>query len=354
MHRRTFLSLLGSAALKAQTGQGLPPELVRHIETLIAGEMSRQSIPAFSVAVAAGGELRWSSGYGLADLENFVPARALTANRTASVGKPMTAVAVMQLVEAGKLDLDTPVSRYLPAVNGRTGGTTLRQLLGHIGGIRAYRDETELNSTRHYWSLGEALSVFQNDELVADPGTKYSYSTYGYVLAGAAAEAVAGVPLREYMRVNVFERAGMVNTRLDDTFAIIPNRARGYARNKDGQLRNARLLDTSNRWPGGGFVSTVEDVVRFALAFAGGKLVSESTEELMLTPLTLTGGDRTTYGLGWGVGTLDGKRVASHSGGQAGVSTLLKLLPEQKTAVAFMCNLQEAKFPFADEILRAI
>ena len=337
---RTTTLLLAALPLVAQ---GLPPARQQEIEKLITQEMTRQSIPAVSVAVAAGGEVLWTAGYGMADVENFVPARASTVYRTGSVAKPMTAVAVMQLVEAGKIDLDAPIHRYLPTFPHKPWPITIRQLLGHLGGIRHYSSVEEMNSTRHYRDLDSALRIFQDDPLLAEPGTRYTYSTFGYVLLGAAVEHASGMRYVDYLRQRIFQPAGMERTRQDHLYAIIPNRARGYAMNSNGQLQNCSLADTSNKIPGGGLVSTAEDLVRFALALRKGSLVKSSTVEQMFQPQRLKDGRVSNYGLGWFILSNEGRRIVGHTGGQQGVSTMLGMMPREGIAVALMCNLEKGE-----------
>ena len=229
--------LLAVSALYSLSAQGLlPPARQQEIEKLVAQEMSRQNLPGLSIAVAVNGELAWSAGYGLADLENFVPAKALTMYRLASVSKPITAVAVMQLSEAGKIDLDHSIRRYVPTFPAKPWTITVRQLLGHLGGIRHYENSEEINSTRHYPDMLSPLKIFQNDPLVAEPGTRFHYSTYGYVLLGEAVESAAGQRYLDYVRSRVFVPAGMERIRQDHVFAVIPHRARGYVINSGGQL----------------------------------------------------------------------------------------------------------------------
>ena len=131
----------------------------------------------------------------MADLENFVPVKTSTVLRTASIAKPVTATAAMQLVEAGRLDLDAPVEKYVPEFPRKPWPVTMRQLLGHLGGIRSYRDQGESLNTRHFSTLRDAVRVFAADDLASEPGTRYTYSSLGFVLAGAVVEAVAGFRL---------------------------------------------------------------------------------------------------------------------------------------------------------------
>ena len=332
--------------------QGLSPTQIRDVEALITAEMSREHIPGMSVAVATKDGSIWSNGYGMSDLENFVPAKASTEYRTASIAKPMTAVAAMQLVESGGLDLDVPIQRFVPKFPSKQWPVTMRQLLGHIGGIRDYRDGLERYITKHYSSLSDAIEVFAQDPLVHEPGTKYLYSTFGFVLAGYVVETVAKQPYMTILQHRIFEPASMKNTVADDVYTIVPNRSRGYQRQADGTVLNAALADTSHKIPGGGLLSTATDIVRFARAVGEGKLLKKETVEQMWQPLRTADGRSTGYGLGWGIGALGTHRLVSHSGGQAGVSTMLRYLPDDRVAVALMCNLEGRKLDsLADSLL---
>jgi CubicO group peptidase (beta-lactamase class C family) len=336
------LILLATLSHHAQVRRGALAEKLDRIEKAISSEMSRQNIPGLSVAIATDGALRWSNGYGLADLENFVPAKASTVYRLGSISKPITAVAVMQLAERGKLDLDAPVQKYCPAFPQKQWPVTSRQLLGHLAGVRHYNSDAEFGSTRHYQTLVEGLSMFKDDPLLHQPGTKYSYTTHGYAVLGCVVEGASGMTFKDYVNENIFKPAGMDRIRVDDVFEIIPNRAQGYAQTQSGLLRNSALADTSYKIPGGGFCSTVEDLVKFALAVQSGKLVQPQTLEQMWTKQKTADGKETSYGLGFGIEERNGLRIVSHGGGQQRVSTMLYLVPEKKITIALMLNLEGA------------
>jgi CubicO group peptidase (beta-lactamase class C family) len=331
---------LASFAVAAQVPSRLPSEKIKKIEAAISAEMANSHIPGLSVAVVLGNELRWSSGFGMADLENNVPAKATTVYRLGSISKPVTAAAVLQLVERGELDLDAPVQKYCAAFPEKNWPVTTRQLLSHLGGIRHYKSEGEFASTRHYSKLTETLDIFKDDSLLHEPGTKYSYSTYGYNLLGCVVEGASGQSFVAYLSENVFKPAGTTAMRDDDVYAIIPNRAQGYQRARSGELRNSGLADTSIKIPGGGLVSTVEDLARFAIAMQTGRLVSKETRDRMWTRQKTRDGKETNYGLGWVVGARDGVKEVQHGGAQQRVSTFLYLLPEKGAAVALMTNLE--------------
>ena len=355
-----FLAVSASGQSSPKTAQSKPldAETINKIESVIRAEMARQGIPGLSVAVAVEGETRYSGGFGLADLENRIRANATTVYRTASIAKPMTATAVMLLAEQGKLDLDTPIQKYCAAFPEKPWPVTARQLLGHLGGVRHYTSQGESSGTKHYFTIEESLKIFKDDALLHEPGSKFHYTTYGYSVLGCAIEGAAKTAYEEYMYDNVFKPAGMTRTRSDDHFIIVPDRARGYLkldeqtysqlpaavqrRVKVGQVYNAQLHDTSMKIPGGGLVSTAEDLVKFGLASMKGVLVKQASLEQMWTPQQTKDGNKTTYGLGWGVGERAGLKIFTHSGGQAGTSTLLHVLPEKGIVIAAMCNLEGA------------
>lgn len=351
-----------SSSLSAQSTSPLSPEQITKIENAISTTMSRQSIPGLSIAVVENNQIRFQRGYGVADLENSVPAKSFTVYRIASVSKAMTAVAAMQLVEAGKLDLDAPVQKYVPGFPVKAHPNTTRQLLTHLSGIRHYK-QGEGEQTVRYPTLTEALAIFKDDPLLHEPGTRYTYTTFGYTLLGSVIEGAAGMNYSDYMRERVFKPAGMTETQFDDHYSIIRNRAEGYTPRVwgrfDGNYRNDILMDASYKLPGGGFLSTAEDMARFAIAVQSGVLVKPETLKLMWTNQKTRDGKETGYGYGWYIGgrpnratpgtTTAGAAVkpapsaelsVSHGGVQAGFTADLWLLPEKKFAVVILTNLE--------------
>jgi serine beta-lactamase-like protein LACTB, mitochondrial len=333
---------LATAQLRAQSSTELPAATIASIERAVTTEMSKQDIPGLSVAVVTDNQLRWSNGYGLADVENFVPAKSSTVYRLGSISKPITATVVMQLVERGKLDLNAPVQKYCPAFHQKQWPVTSRELLGHLGGVRHYNEKERVEYTTHFDSVASGLSVFKDDPLIAEPGTQFHYSSFGYNLLGCVVEGASGQSFADYIRQNIFVPAGMDHMQVDNVFALIPNRARGYAKDKDGNLENSELMDSSYKIPSGGLCSTAVDLVRFAIAIEASKLVKPETLAEMFTSGKTRDGKETGYGFGWGIGELDGTRMVAHGGGQSGVSTHLLLLPDKGIAVAVMCDLEEA------------
>jgi CubicO group peptidase (beta-lactamase class C family) len=325
----------------AQNNPILPASKVEKIETEIAAWMAKFKAPALSVAVVADNKLAWSKGYGLANVENQVSARNDTVYRIASVAKSITAVAVMQLVEKGKIDLDAPIQKYCSAYPEKQWTITPRQLLVHFAGVRHNKLE-EVVSTKHYNTINDAVGAFKDDPLLQEPETKYSYSTPGYVLLGCAIEGASGASYLDYLKENIFKPAGMTRTGLDDVYTIIPNRAAGYRSALSGVIQNSMLHDTSIKVPAGGLVSTVEDMARFAVAVSGGQLVKPETLEKMWTKPKTRDGKESGYAVGFLVGKQNGQKRVFNDGSQAGTRTYMFMLPKEKFAVVLMTNLEKA------------
>jgi len=304
----------------------------------LAKEWLARGIPGFNVAVAIDGKIIYSEGFGYADLEQRVPAWQITKFRIGSVSKPLTSAALMKLVEQGKIDLDAPIQKYVPTFPDKGALITPRMLAGHLGGIRHYK-ENEVDNQKHYDSVVAGLERFQNDPLVVPPGTKFSYSSYGYNLLSAAMEAAAGKPFLEFEQEQVFTPLGLLNTSADQPADIIPQRARFYSGAKGVPTRNSMFVDNSYKWAGGGFISTSEDLVRFgSVLFQPGYLKAESLA-MLFTPQKTKDGKETNYGMGWFIGkSKSGKRIFEHSGGSVGGTSDLILYPDTHMVVAFVCN----------------
>lgn len=332
---------LGSATRPASSAP--PAAVIDKIERAISTAMFQGRIPGLSAAIVTDRQLRWSNGYGMADLENFVPAKAVTVYRLGSISKPITATAVMQLVEQGKLDLDAPVQKYCPAFPTKRWPMTSRELLGHLGGVRHYDQKEEAAEyTSHFTSVADGLAVFKDDPLLAEPGTEFRYSSFGYNLLGCVVEGASGEPFAAYLHEHIFVPAGMDHIQPDDVFQIIPNRARGYALRADGLVRNSDLMDSSYKIPSGGLSSTVIDLARFAIAIQSGVLLKPETVSQMFTSQKTRDGKATGYGLGWGIEDNAGVKAVGHSGGQSGTSTDLLMRPGIGLVVVVMCNLEGA------------
>lgn len=295
-------------------------------------------VPGVSITVMKKGEIVFSEGLGYADLEQRVPVDpARTKFRVGSVSKPMTAAALAKLYEAGKIDLDAPIQTYVPSFPKKEHDITLRQLAGHIAGIRHYKGD-EFLSAENYETVMEGLDIFKDDPLLFKPGEKYSYSSYAWNLISAAIEAAAGEEFLSYVDRVVFDELGLESTVADHVDSLIPYRTRYYERTGSGDIINAPFVDNSYKWAGGGFIATTEDLAKFGHAHIKEGYLKQTTLDLWRRSQQTSDGKPTNYGIGWRSGEFGGKKWFGHSGGSVGGITQLIIYPEEEVVVAILTN----------------
>lgn len=360
--RASFLALIGVALLQAATAFAQAPAAASSRSALLAEpyaeaksnadrqakEWIARGIPGISLAVAVDGKIVYSEGFGYADLEQRVPVWPTTKFRIASISKPLTAVGLMELVQAGKVDLDAPVQKYVPSFPDKGATITVRMIAGHLGGIRHYKDD-EFLIQKHYESVLEGLKIFQDDPLVSPPGTKFNYSSYGFNLVSAVIESASGENFLACMQGHVFAPLGLVHTTADQNTQIVEQRSRFYELPKDAPIHNAPYVDNSYKWAGGGFLSTAEDLVRFGSAMLQPGILNAQSLRTMLTSQKTASGEETGYGIGWGVQkTPSGKLIYEHSGGAVGGTSQLIVYPESHVVIAVIANLSGATWKRAE------
>jgi serine beta-lactamase-like protein LACTB, mitochondrial len=288
--------------------------------------------PGLGVAVAADGNLVWSSTCGFADRERRVPVARTTRFRIGSVSKPITAAAAARLVRNGRLELDAEIQKYVEFPR-KSGPITLRQLGGHLAGIRHYRGREAL-STRRYRSVKASLAIFARDPLVAAPGTKYSYSSYGFNLLGAAVEQAAAKPFGAAVGELVLQPLEMRATRLDGP--RVSGRARFYEVASRRRAIVAPRVDLSNRYPSGGLLSTAEDLARLGTGITDLAFLDPG---LLFTAQRTSRGEATGYGFGFEVGESPFGPVAGHTGNVVGGTSFLFVHPQTRVVVAMATNI---------------
>jgi CubicO group peptidase (beta-lactamase class C family) len=316
------------------------PELADLDDEIVAG-MRARGIVGLSIAVAARGVVVGARGYGWADARRQVKATAATGYRWASISKPLTAVAALLLERDGKLDLDRDVRSYVPEFPDKGHAISSRQLLAHLGGICHYaeakRTWRDYDVAHPFTDRILALDMFKDADLVAPPGSRYHYSTHGYALLGAVLERAASQRYHEFVRERIAEPLGMTSLRPDYPDEAIPERAHGYHRSGERIIRSP-VESVAWKVPGGGWVSSVEDLARFGAALLADRLLTAAEREKMTAEQHTLDGRGTGYGLGIGVREVDGTTFLSHSGSQNGTSTMLLLDPARQLTVAVMSN----------------
>lgn len=298
----------------------------------------QEGVVGLSIAIGVEDSLVWAEGFGYADRDARMPVTPDTRFRVGSISKSLTAAAVGLLVERGHLDLDAPVQRYVPSFPRKPWVLTTRHLAGHLGGVRHYRG-SEFLSQRHYETVAEGLTIFEDDSLLFEPGTRYSYSSYGWNLVSAVVEGASRQPFLGFMRREVLDPLGLSATVAEHVDSAIPNVTNFYERGDDGVIADAPFVDNSYKWAGGGFLSTPSDLVRFAFAHLRPGFLRPKTIELLWTSQRTRDGEVTGYGIGWRVGRNgQDRRVVSHSGGSVGGRSLLLIYPEERVVLAVTAN----------------
>ena len=304
------------------------------IRTLVGAEAKKQDIPAISVAIVQNNQIACSVALGWADLEQRIPNTPKIRHRLASLSKPATAVLTMKLMEEGRLALDDSIRRLMPELPERYAPVTVRRLLAHQSGIREYAGLDEVFSTRHYASLEEAArSIFVESPLLFEPGAKTAYTTYGYTLLGAALERAAGKSFQQILA------ARLQGFALDNFLSLTPDRVRPYRKNAAMVWENAPAFDASNKYPGGGIISSAVEYASFLIELNSGKLLRKDTVAAMWTLQTLSDGSVVPYAtLGWATGVRGGDRYFTHGGLQPGTTTVMHWFPVLGVGSVVLCN----------------
>ena len=365
-----------------------------------------KQIPGLVIGISVGGKQVWVEGVGYANIEQGSKCNERTVMRVASISKSITMLLLGKLYEDGKVDLDKPISNYFnedefphKKWDGQKVDITLRQLVSHLGGIRHYKnpvsaqtnaqnitkpnpnasefDAYEYYSRTNYANVIDSLKMFKDDDLVAKPGTKFLYTTFGFTLISAVLEKC--LPDKEqfgnYLVDKILRKQlGMYSTYLDYNEPIIYERSNYYlhSEKKPGVLLNAPAVDNSYKWAGGGLLSSIPDLLRFGnvmmYSYLGGDtkrnipgFLKQETVNMLWKPVPeakIGAGQKshawTSYGMGFGVIPKESKAivaggitpqledsiVAYHSGGAVGASSFMMVVPEREIVVAAFANLQ--------------
>lgn len=327
------------------------------VSRLLDAEKAKNKIPGYAAAVYYRGNLLWARGTGIADLKTNRAVRRDTPFRLASISKPISAVALLYLFEQRKVQLKDEVRKHCPAWPVKAFPSTLEQLLGNTGGIRHYRGQEDANNLTAYAGVVDSLKKFALEPLAYEPGSKYLYSTYGWNLVGCAIEGAGGMSYEKWLEDKVFATVGMYNSGLDHGRGASARRAQGYRLTAGGEVEDCAYSDNSAKYPGGGLVSTVDDLARFVDGLYREQLLRRETLDLMWTSGKTKAGKITGYGMGWSLGKApEGDREIYHTGSQQGASTLLYLRPQERFAFVWLTNMESlpARLPVARQVYKLV
>lgn len=323
------------------------------IENYLEQVRDATGAPGITAAVGLDGQIVYSGGVGYAELDNRTPADGSTVLNVGSISKVITTVAIMQLVERHVIQLDQSIREFVPAFPDKGATITLRHILTHTSGIRHYRagefGPYGLTEMRHFDSIEEAIGIFKDDPLLFPPGTLWSYSSHAFNLLQGVVEKASGLGFEDYLRRNVWEPAGMLGTQFDVPRRIVHRRGRGYERDDSGQIVNSQYVDVSYKYASGGMLSTVSDLVRFAMALNDGTLLGPEALGRMYTvevdPVLIYSAEGEPQpgdyrqAIGWRLDRdVQGRTYINHTGTVRGTRSVLINYPDHGLVVALQAN----------------
>jgi len=310
-----------------------PDEILKLLNT-------EHGVVGVSAGYAVNGKVLWLDATGYANKKTNQPFKTDTKVRMASIAKSMTAIAIMQLVEKKSIDLNVPIQTYISDYPKQANTQiTIRHLLSHTSGIDGYKNVSEAQTKINYPTLTDAVNIFKHRPLLFEPGTQYSYSTYGYTVLGLIIEKASGLPYDAYMQKNIWDKVGMSNTGVDKYKIHKQNSSNLYQRTKRGKTKDSEENNLSNRIPGGGLYTTVEDMIKFGNAVVSNTLVKAETLEVMRQHHSLEK-EENGYGFGWFLYNPkpnEGK-IIGHNGAQTGCSSQLFIIPEKGIVAVVLSN----------------
>ena len=311
------------------------------VAQFVHAEMQRQHIPGLTLLVSRDGTPIRSEGYGLSNVELNVAAKPESIFQSGSVGKQFTATAIMMLVEAGKVGLEDPLTKYFPDAPASWKQVTVRELLSHTAGFTDYPDNFDM---RKDYTEADLLKIVEGIPLAFPPGTRWSYSNLGFLTLGILIHKVTGQFYGDFLQERIFKPLGMSTTRIISEADIIPNRSAGYRLVK-GELKNQEWVSpTLNTTADGALYFSILDLAKWDAALYTEKLLKRSSLEQMWTVVPLKNGQPNSghYGFGWEMGTDHGHHVIEHGGAWQGFETHISRYVNDRLTVVVLTNLEGA------------
>jgi CubicO group peptidase (beta-lactamase class C family) len=338
-----LLSLLSCAFVATEPAEEEAGHLSKKIDAIVEETMKRDQVVGTSVGIQKNGELILAKGYGFADLENRVEATEHTVYRLGSVTKQFTAVAIMMLVEQGKILLDDDLTKFLPDYPTKGHRITIDRLLNHTSGIKGYTEMGDKfwGKARLDLSHEEMIDLFSQEPFEFAPGERYQYNNSAYYLLGVIIEKASEMPYADFLTENIFEPLGLSETYYLDNSPIVENRAEGYEVRK-GKVVNDDLLSMRLPFSAGALGSSVVDILKWQKALEEHRLISVESYQKMKSAETLNDGTVSTYGYGLDIGSMEGRVKVSHGGGINGFRAQLSHYPEEDLTVVVLCNIGTA------------
>lgn len=301
------------------------------------------AVPGAAVLVMQNGDVAFSQGFGMADLEAGAPVTPKSNFRLASLTKQFTATAIEILKERGMLSYDDPITRYLPTLPSYADRITIRHLLTHSSGLMDYEDLIPDTASTQLVDSDVLKLLETTDQTLFEPGDGYSYSNTGYAFLALIVERVSGITFASFLDANVFEPLSMGDSVVHvEGISTVTDRAYGYVRENGRWVRRDQSI-TSAVLGDGGVYSNIEDLARWDDALHHSRAVSPETLELATSALIDTDMEGVGYGFGWRVATYRGRRQLWHTGETSGFRNAIIRFPDDRLTVIVLTNRGEAR-----------
>ena len=291
--------------------------------------------------IARNGKVLFEQAYGASNREKKIPNHVNTQFRIGSMNKMFTAVCILQLVQAGKIQLSDPFGKYLPdyANQEMASKVTIQQLLTHTGGTGDFFGPEFDKHRLELKTLQDYVKLYEKRPVAFEPGSRFEYSNYGFILLGVVIEKVTGQSYYDFVRQHVYQPAGMTSTDSLPETETDPLRSVGYRKEGSGPWSdNKDTLPYRGTSAGGGY-STVEDLYKFATALESHKLLDAKYTEMLATAKVATGRGDAQYGFGFFDTNEDGLECFGHGGGAPGMNGDLKICPKSGYVIVVLANL---------------
>lgn len=301
-------------------------------------EQFKPAGPGATALVARNGQVIYRKAFGMANVELDVPMQIDNVFRIGSISKQFTAVAILQLMEQGKLDVKDDIKKYIPDYPTHGYSITIEHLLTHTAGTKSYTDMKDfMERMRKDVTPAEMIDHFKGEPMEFAPGTKWNYNNSAYFLLGYIIEKLSGKTYPQYVEENFFKPLGMASSLYGDDAKIVKKRAGAYAKANNG-VENAAYLSMTQPYAAGSLQSTVDDLFKWHKALHSYKLLKKETLEKAFVKYKLSSGKETNYGYGWFLGQIMGSPTIEHGGGINGFLTMSIYLPREDVFVAVFSN----------------
>jgi CubicO group peptidase (beta-lactamase class C family) len=335
MKKTVFMLALCAAVFSIARSQNT--KLSAELDKVLKEEFSLNNT-GVAALVSSNGKIIYKKAIGMANAELNVPMQTDNVFRIASITKQFTSVAILQLMENGKLNLQDEITKFIPDYPVQGATITIEHLLTHTSGIRDFTSMRDtMQRSKMDFTPVQMIALFKDQPIRFSPGSKYEYSNSNYIILGYIIEKLSGKSYGQYLEDNFFKPLGMTSSFYGNDSKIIKKRAAGYT--KSGEvIKNADVISMTQPYAAGAIMSTAEDLFKWHQAVQSYKLVQKETLDKAFTKFKLTNGTESNYGYGWRLGYIQGSPSIGHAGMIPGFMSMAMYLPQNDVYVVVLSN----------------